>query len=75
MQIDTQRFLRLTERTSSIVFLDIEANGLRGDYNSMLCATIKQFGLPPITYAVKKVGLDKEALVATRDALDRKSVV
>jgi len=71
MQIDTQRFLRLVERTSSIVFLDIEANGLRGDYNSMLCASIKQYGLPPITYAVRSVCEDKSALLKTRDALER----
>ena len=71
MQIDTQRFLTLIERDHSLVFLDIEANGLRGDYNSMLCASIKAYDMPPVTYAVKKVGEDRAALIETKTALER----
>lgn len=70
MQIDTQRFLRLVESANTLGFIDIEASGLRGDYNTMLCASIKQFQTEPTTHSVSKVGKDRATLIKTKASLE-----
>jgi hypothetical protein len=41
--IDAQDYLRLLEDANRIAFVDIEATGLRGDYNSTLVVSIKPY--------------------------------
>lgn len=59
MQLDAQTFLRLCEQTHQLAFVDIEATGLNGDYNSVLVVAIKPYRMRPLVMAVDKPGQDK----------------
>ena len=67
MQIETQAYLDLLEETHKICFFDIEATGLRGDYNSILCISVKPYGLKPVTFKVERPGHDRKVL---KDAVE-----
>lgn len=67
MQIETQDYLRLLEETNRLAFVDIEATGLRGDYNSVICVSVKPYGLPPTTFTVVQPGNDKKLVREARD--------
>ena len=69
MNLDSQAFLRLVELAGTIAFYDLEATGLRGDYNSVLCVSVKPFGKRPTTFSVKHPGDDRAVVVAARDYL------
>ena len=43
MQVDAQVYLRLLEKANKLVFVDIESTGLKGDYNSILCISLKPY--------------------------------
>ena len=70
MQLDAQEYLDLTEGAGKLAFLDIEATGLRGDYNSILCVSIKPFGKKPYTFAVKQPGNDQKVVREAKEALE-----
>lgn len=70
MKIDTQDYLRLVETAGTLCFLDIEASGLRGDYNSVLCASVKPFDEEPISFAIKSAGNDVKVVREVRDMLE-----
>lgn len=70
MQIEAQRFLRLVEKAKQIAFIDIEATGLRGDYNSVICVSVKPFGQKPTTYAIERPGMDRAVVKAAKEALE-----
>jgi uncharacterized protein YprB with RNaseH-like and TPR domain len=70
MQVDAQSFLRLTEAADTLAFVDIEATGLRGDYNSVLVVSIKPFQSDPITYTVKQPGNDKGIVRAVKEHME-----
>lgn len=70
MQIDSQIFLRLAEKAGRLVFVDIEASGLRGDYNSILCVSLKPYGEKPTTYCVIQPGNDKRVVREVKEALE-----
>jgi uncharacterized protein YprB with RNaseH-like and TPR domain len=69
MQIDVQDYLPLVEATGQIVFFDIEATGLRGDYNSILVISLKPYGEKPYSFVVDQPGRDKGVIAEARDAL------
>lgn len=71
MQIDAQQFLGYVEATKKIAFYDIEATGLRGDYNSVLCVSIKPYDEPPVTFTIKQPGNDKKLVREAKDYLDQ----
>jgi len=55
VQSSEQDFLNLVEQTKKLVFIDIEAAGLRSDYSSVLVVSVKPYGrkaysilLPPM---------------------------
>ena len=73
MQIDTQEYLDLVEATSKLVFVDIEASGLRGDYNSVLCVSFKPYGKPPYSVAVKQAGNDQKVVREAKEELEQYS--
>lgn len=58
MQIDAQDYLRLVEKSKTLAFVDIEATGLKGDYNSVLVVSIKPYGEKPYSIVVNQVGND-----------------
>lgn len=60
--IDAQDYLRLCEEAGTLYFLDIEATGLRGDYNSVLCVSFKPYGKKPFTLRVSQVGNDQKVV-------------
>lgn len=66
LKIEVEEFLSLAERTNNICAFDIEATGLKGDYNSILCVSIRTIGGKPTTFSVKKPGNDREVV---RDAI------
>lgn len=72
MQIDTQTYLDLLESSnpSRLVFWDIEATGLRGDYNSILCASFKPYNKKPFSVKVSKVGIDHELVLTIKEILE-----
>lgn len=70
MQVNEQVFLDLVEAKHSICFFDIEATGLRGDYNSILCTSIKPYGKTPITFTVKQPGNDQKLVREVKEALE-----
>ena len=71
MKIDTQRYLKLCEQTNQIAFWDIECTGLRGDYNTIVCVSIKPFGKKPRTYVVDRPGNDKKVVTAAARDLEQ----
>lgn len=73
MNIDTQEYLDLIEATSRLVFVDIEASGLRGDYNSVLCVSFKPYDRPAYSIAVKQAGNDQKVVREAKDELERYS--
>lgn len=74
MRVDTQRFLKMVEATpGGMLFFDLEASGLRGDYNSIICGSLLSYEADAgdvDTYMVKKVGADKEVVGAIKDRLE-----
>lgn len=71
MQIDAQDYLRLVESANTLAFFDIEATGLRGDYNSVLVASIKPYNSDPYSFVVKQPGNDKGVVGAVKEALEK----
>lgn len=70
MNVDPQDYLDLVEQTHKLATWDIEATGLKGDYNSVLCASIKPFGRKPYTFRIKAVGNDVKVCRDLKDALE-----
>ena len=62
MQLEPQDFLRLAEHAGSIVSFDIEATGLRGDYNSILCVSIRPVGGDATTFSIETPGRDRDVV-------------
>ncbi len=69
MQLDAQTFLRLAENASTLVSYDIEATGLKGDYNSVLCVSIRPFKQDAVTFAITRPGQDKGVVAAAAEML------
>lgn len=70
MQFDPQTFLTLVEKTQTICSWDIEATGLRGDYNSILCISIRPYRGVVKTFAITKPGNDKKVVHDAREYLE-----
>lgn len=71
MNIEAQDFLRLTEQANTMVFFDIEATGLRGDYNSILVASFKPYQSKPYSFCIKQAGNDKAVARQIKDELEK----
>lgn len=71
MQLSPQTFLRLCEAARTIAFLDIEAAGLRGDYNSVLVVSVRPFGRRPITFSAERPGLDQKVVRSAKTELEK----
>jgi len=69
VQVDAQTFLRLAEAAGTIASFDLEATGLKGDYNSILCVSIRPVGKRCVTYAITKPGHDKEVVKQAAELL------
>lgn len=71
MNIDEQHYLDLAEKTSDLVFFDIESTGFKADYGSVLVVSLKPFGKEPFSFAVNQVGNDQKVVRQAREALGR----
>lgn len=71
MNIEAQDFLDLCEQTSSIVFVDIEALGLKADYGSAVCVSLKPYGKKPYTLVVKQPGNDQRLVREAKEELEK----
>ena len=70
MQVDTAEYLSLLEKSGGLLFVDIEASGLRGDYNTCLVVSGKEFGKKPISHHVRRVGDDKALVISAKKMLE-----
>lgn len=61
-QIDAQALLQLAEKAGELCFLDIEATGLSGDYNSVLVVSIKPVRKKPEVRSVRHPGEDRSVV-------------
>ena len=71
MKIDAQTFLRLTENANTLAFVDIEATGLKGDYNSVLLVSFLPYGEKPYTLMAERPGNDKSLMKAVKEELEK----
>lgn len=71
MQIEASDYLRLVEKSNTLAFFDIEATGLRGDYNSVLVASIKPYNSKPYSFVVKQPGNDNRVVRDVKEALEQ----
>ena len=70
MNLDTQVYLALVEQTNNLAFWDIEADQLRADYGSVLCASVKPYGKKAYTFSIKAKGNDVKVVRDLKDALE-----
>jgi len=71
VKVSEQVFLSLVEETGKLAFVDIEATGLRGDYNSVLVVSIKPFDTKPYSFHIKQAGNDQKVVREAKDALEQ----
>ncbi len=71
MQVDVQTYLDLIEKDpNGLVFWDIEATGLRGDFNSILCVSFKPYGRAAYSLRVPAVGNDRKVVEEVKRELE-----
>ena len=70
MQIPEQDYLDLMEQTCGLCFFDLEASGLRGDYNSVLVVSVKPYGKKPDTFTVIRPGNDQKVVREAKACLE-----
>lgn len=70
MKLDEADFLRLVERAGTLAFVDIEATGLRADYNSTLIVSIKPYDKDPTSYIVGQPGNDQKVIREAKEHLE-----
>jgi uncharacterized protein YprB with RNaseH-like and TPR domain len=70
-QINIEELLPLLEESGKLAIWDSEATGLKGDYNSLLCSSIKAFGGKTVTHTVERPGKDRLLCVATKRELEK----
>jgi uncharacterized protein YprB with RNaseH-like and TPR domain len=75
MKIETQDFFDLVEATGRLAIFDIEASGLKSDYNSILVASVKPFHRKPVTFSVDRPGDDRTVIKNLRDELEKYLVI
>jgi len=74
MQISPNEILPMIEDAGGVCCLDTEATGLKGDYNSILVATLKPWHKAPISFVVDRPGDDRSVVCAFRDELAKYAV-
>ena len=69
VSLDAQDYLDLVEANKSICFFDIEATGLRGDYNSILCVSVLPYNGKPTTFRTTTIGNDRRVVREAKEYL------
>lgn len=71
MQIEAQDFLHLVEGSGHLAFVDIETTGTKGDYNSILCVSIKPYGKKPYSLVTKQPGNDQATAKRAKEEMEK----
>ena len=71
MNISPQVFLRLVEAAKTICFFDIEATGLKGDYNTVLVVSVRPWQEEAITFSVQQPGNDQRVVREAKACLEQ----
>ena len=71
MRVEEQEYLDLVEESHKLVFVDIEATGLRGDYNSVLCVSFKPYGRKPYSISITQPGNDQRVVREAKEELEK----
>lgn len=71
MQIDSQYALEMAEKSGRLAFIDLEATGLHGDYNSILVGSVKPYGRKTRSFVAETPGDDLLAVQDIRDELEK----
>jgi len=71
LQIDAQEFFKVAEKAGGVCAFDIEASGLKGDYNTIWVVSIKPYQEEPVSFTVSptRPGLDSRVIREARDML------
>lgn len=69
--LDAQDYIRLLQDANRIAFVDIEATGLRADYNSTLVVSIKPYYGEPISFHVERPGNDQKLVRMVKESLEQ----
>jgi len=70
VRIEEQAFLRLVEDANTLGFVDLEATGLRGDYNSVLVVSVKRYQDAPVSFPIAQPGNDKKVVREAKEYLE-----
>jgi len=74
VNISTQEYLALLEKSEGLLFFDIEASNLRADYGAVLVVSFKPFGKKPFSVSVKQGGHDSAVIREAKEILERAKV-
>ena len=71
MQINEQDFLDMAEEGNKLLFVDIEATGLKGDYNSVLVVSALAYqDKKAVSFVVKQPGNDQRIVREAKEYLE-----
>ena len=71
MQINEQDFLDMAEEGNKLLFVDIEATGLKGDYNSVLVVSALPYQAKKATsFVVKQPGNDQKVVREAKEYME-----
>jgi len=71
MQMKAEEALPIFERANALCMFDLESTGTKGDYNSILCVSIRPWHGKPTSFVVDGPGNDRTILAAVRDELHK----
>lgn len=72
MKVSVKDYLELVKSTENgLCFFDIEASGLRGDYNSTLCVSILPYNGEPRSFVVNQLGNDQKLVREAKTELEK----
>ena len=71
VKVDTQKYLDLVQDANKICTFDIEASGLKGDYNSTICVSVLGFRAEqPETFHIQQLGNDQKVVRQAKECLE-----
>lgn len=71
VQVDPKTYLRLVEKAKTLAFVDIEATGLNGDYNSVVVVSVKPYGEKPISIVAERPGDDRKVVTEAKRLMEQ----
>ena len=75
MKLETADFLNLVEGAGKLAIFDVEASGLKSDYNSILVASVRPYKGKTVSFTVERPGDDRTLVKNLRDELQKYLVI